>query len=73
MMEAYNFPTKLATKLFLSIQKSETKIFNRNILKYYTVADELERECALKGPNLIVLYLRYTKYGLVGCGTFFQE
>ena len=54
-MGAYNLLTKLATKLLLKVQKTETEIFNRNILEHYRVADELEREFALKDPKLMIL------------------
>ena len=73
MMGAYNLPTKLATKLLLKVQKTETEIFNRNILEHYRVADELEREFALKDPKLMILDSRYPKYGPVGCCSFLQE
>ena len=59
--------------LFLKIQKTETEIFNRNILEYYRVTDELEREFALKDPKLMLLDPRYPKYGPVGCCSFLQE
>ena len=73
MMGAYNLPTKLATKLLLKVQKTETEIFNRNILEHYRVADELEREFALKDPRLMLLDSRYPKYGPVGCCSFLQD
>jgi len=66
MMGTYNLPTKLATKLLLKVQKTETEIFNRNILEHYRVADELEHKVDLKNPRLMLLDSRYPKYGPVG-------
>lgn len=68
MMGVYSIPTKLATKLVVKVQKTETEIFNKDILEYYRVADKLECEFALKDPKIMILNTRYVKYDLVGCG-----
>ena len=73
IMGAYNLPTKLSTKLLIKVQKTDTEIFNRNILEHYRVADELERGFALKDSRLMLLDSRYPKYGPVGCCSFLQD
>lgn len=72
MMGAYNLHMKLATKLLLKVQKTETAVFNRNILEPYQVADELEREFALNYPKVMLLDPQYSKYGPVDCCLFLQ-
>lgn len=54
LIGAYNLHTNLATKLCINVQKTETEIFNRNILELYRVASKM-----------MLLDSRYLKYGPV--------